>query len=531
MPPAGTSPEVRVPSTAPTWLVPPALLGAAATAALVLTPDDAAEAVAWTGAGVGVLTVGFLARLAARRRTETHALRAHQAEREAELRRRLRVQEAETVRLAAELPVAVTRLQEGALVDEALAGLATGSGLTPELEEAHQVVLRSVIEAVEAEEGLRDSAQRAFVNIARRVQAIVHQQSQDLREMEDKHGDDPDVFGDLLHLDHGTALIGRLADSIAVLGSARPGRQWQQDVPLFNVLRGSMSRILDYRRVDLHSVADVAVVGPAVEPLIHAVAELLDNATRYSPPQTRVHLTAVEVQSGVAVEVEDAGIGLTDEARGRAERALAHASAGLDLDDLGETPRLGLAVVGRLAQANGFTVSLRPSAYGGIRAVLTVPQRLVTVTSAPGGQIARAASLPPIRQRPWPTSSDPAPGAAPGTRTGATPVPAADPDLPARAPKRPTGPRPSPAEEPSAADLPRAANGLPQRRRHPNAQPPRGMRPAAPPPPSPAASDGPAEPRVEPGIWLAAFHNGVSGEPAAADPSRRGDDEPSSEGE
>ncbi|MEK8169642.1 ATP-binding protein [Streptomyces sp. M19] len=199
------------------------------------------------------------------------------------------------------------------------------------------MLLRSVLETVRNEEDLRDSAQRAFVNIARRVQAIVHQQAQDLREMEDRHGADPEVFGDLLHLDHGNALVGRLADSIAVLGGSRPGRQWQRKVPLFNVLRGAMSRILDYRRVDLHSVADVGVIGPAVEPLIHAAAELLDNACRYSPPQTRVHLTAVEVQSGIAVEIEDAGVGLTAEARKRTEEVMARASAGLDLNDLGET--------------------------------------------------------------------------------------------------------------------------------------------------------------------------------------------------
>ncbi|MCT2590759.1 ATP-binding protein [Streptomyces sp. N2-109] len=494
---AGTSTEVRVPSSAPIWLIPPALLGGSAVVALALVPGHLRAAVAWCGAAA-VLVVALLAREAVRRGRQLAALRERSAADEAELRRRLAAQEAQAVRLAKELPAAVARLQEGALAEEALSGLVPGVGSAPELEEAHQAVLRSVLEAVEAEEGLRDSAQRAFVNIARRVQAIVHQQSQDLREMEDKHGENPDVFGDLLHLDHGTALIGRLADSIAVLGSARPGRQWQQDVPMFNVLRGAMSRIMDYRRIDLHSVAEFAVVGPAVEPLIHAVAELLDNATRYSPPQTRVHLTAMETQTGVAVEIEDAGIGLTDEARSRAERALAQASAGLDLNDLGETPRLGLAVVGRLSQANDFTVSLRPSAYGGVRAVLTVPQRLLTVTPSPGGQIARAATLPPIRPRPRPM----------------------------------TGPSETPAEELEAA-VPRAANGLPQRRRHRAAAPPPARPAGAVPAPSAAgaaATAGPSEPPTEPGMWLAAFQSGVSAEPAAADPMRNGD-EATSEGE
>src|SRR6185503_15025374 len=101
------------------------------------------------------------------------------------------------------------------------------------------------------------------------------------------------------------------------------------------------------------------------EPLIHALAELLDNATRYSPPQTKVHVTAVEVQTGVAIEIEDGGVSLSEEARARAERILTQAQSGLDLNDLGETPRLGLAVVGRIARMYQLQVSLRQSAYGG----------------------------------------------------------------------------------------------------------------------------------------------------------------------
>lgn len=305
--------------------------------------------------------------------------------------------------------------------------------------------------------------------------------------MEDRHGQDPEVFGDLLHLDHRTALIGRLADSIAVLGGARPGRQWQRNVPLFNVLRGAMSRIIDYQRVDLHSVAEVGVLGSAVEPLIHALSELLDNATRYSPPQTRVHLTATEIQSGVAIEIEDAGVGLTDEARGRAERALAQSSSsGLDLDDLGESPRLGLAVVGRLSHTNNFKVSLRLSAYGGVRVVLIVPPDLITATPVPGGAVAKAASLPPPRR-----------SVGPKRRSGVT------------------------AEEPVPAASPRGANGLPQRRRRTRAV-------TSPMRPKPAAStttdsQSPvsADPPPQAGMWLAAFQEGVSGESRAESPAHR----------
>jgi hypothetical protein len=145
-----------------------------------------------------------------------------------------------------------------------------------------------------------------------------------------------------------------------------------------------MSRILEYRRIELHSIAKIAVNGIHVEPVIHAAAELLDNATRYSPPHTKVHVTAVEVQTGVAIEIEDAGVSLSEEARLRAEAMLARAAEGPDLNQLGEDPRLGLAVVGRLMDMYDMQVSLRQSAYGGVRAVLVVPRKLLTEEDAPG---------------------------------------------------------------------------------------------------------------------------------------------------
>lgn len=477
---AGSSPEDWGRTSTPSWILPPVLVALCSVAAVLLTPSGAKLPVTWCGVAATV-AVGFVAGEALRRGRTIAELRKQHAEKEAFLQQRLDDQEMETHRLAKELlPVVVDRLQRGVVGTDILRNVQFESRLDADFEAAHYSVLRAVVQAVETEEGLRDTAQRAFVNIARRVQAIVHQQAQDLREMEDKHGQDPDVFGDLLHIDHGTSLIGRLADSIAVLGGARPGRQWQQTVPLFNVLRGAMSRIMDYRRVDLHSVADIGILGPTVEPLIHALSELLDNATRYSPPQTRVHLTATEVQSGVAVEIEDAGVGLTDEARVRVEEILAQASAGIDLDDLGETPRLGLAVVGTLAKTNQFQITLRPSAYGGVRAVVIVPRDQTTTTPVPGGRVARAGKLPPPRLRSRPR-----------------PVPKTDPG--------PDEPAPEPV---------RNANGLPQRRRRMPSTPPRTRpRPTAttPPPAQPAPRETEPDP-VQPGIWLAAFQNAVSGE-------------------
>ena len=522
---AGSSSGVSRPAAGAVWTLPTAAIAVCTVVAVWLVSSGARAPVAWCGV-VATLAVAVVSLEAARRGSALSELRARYAEQDVSLKRRLAQQEAETVRLAEVLlPDAVVRLQKGEFPEDVLSSMSsTEADRNPDFQAAHRKVLRSVLEAVSAEEDLRDAAQRAFVNIARRVQAIVHQQAQDLREMEDRHGHAPDVFGDLLRLDHGTALIGRLADSIAVLGGARPGRQWSRAVPLFSVLRGAMSRILDYQRVELHSVSEIAVVGPTVEPLIHALAELLDNATRYSPPQTRVHLTAVEVQAGIAVEIEDGGVSLSEEARLRAERMLEQAQAGIDLNDLGETPRLGLAVVGRLSQAYGFQVSLRPSAYGGVRAVLIVPQEHLTTAHATG----RAHGI----------------GAVSGTRPDKAPPRTTLP----RTATGPTGPtRSAPAASSglgaAADDTPvvteRTANGLPQRRRRGPAAIPRPAvstenRPAPAPASGPVTgSDTPApsEEAVQPGIWLAAFQSAVSGESSATAPARETSDESLDKGE
>ncbi|GAA4830685.1 ATP-binding protein [Kitasatospora terrestris] len=463
----------------------------------------------WCGlAGAAAVTVE-----AVRRQRAVAAVRAQCAQREQGLRRRMAAQEAGMLELAnVVLPEAVARLQRGEFSEDVMkASPAPDPVVGPEFQSARLEVLRAVLSAVDNEEGMREAAQRAFVNIARRVQAIIHRQAQDLRDMEDRHGNDPAVFDDLLRLDHGNALIGRLADSIAVLGGARPGRQWNAPVPLYSVLRGGISRILDYQRVELHPVSEVAVAGPAVEPLIHALAELLDNATRYSPPQTTVYLTAVEVQTGIAIEIEDGGLSLGEEGRARAERMLREAQSGLDLNDLGETPRLGLAVVGRLARAYGFQVSLRPSAYGGVRAVLIVPQNLITTAPTTslahgiGGIASGAPMVPSARTestaRPGETEFRPSPPPA-AVRPSPSPATGHDTAFHGTGSHR-TGFH-GPADDEAPAVIERAANGLPQRRRH-AAPPLRGGTPER------SRIPEPNREAVQPGLWMAAFHEGVNG--------------------
>ncbi|MGX1885028.1 ATP-binding protein [Streptomyces sp. NPDC055287] len=495
-------------------LVPPVLLMAAATAAaFVVVPGPARIPVLWFGA-LATVVVTAVASEVVRRGRAMRALRAEYGQRLALLDQRVTGHDRQTLRLSNELlPATIRRLRQGQSPAEVMRDLVDGDPTYRELPGPERALVRSVLEIVDNEEAMRDSAQRAFVNIARRVQAIVHQQSSELRLMEEDHGRNPAVFDDLLRIDHGTSLIGRLADSIAVLGGGRPGRQWPEPVPLFSVLRGAMSRILEYQRVDLHSIAKVAIIGTAVEPLIHACAELLDNATRYSPPQTRVHVTAVEVQTGIAIEIEDGGVSLSEEARGRAERMLAQAQAGIDLNDLGETPRLGMAVVGRLSQMYDLKVSLRQSAYGGVRAVLIVPREVITTGPAPGIAHGIGATAVP---RQGPSGLSEAEEARVPRRK---PRPVAQPKRPAHVPL---------AREEDVPEVTEwTAQGLPQRRSRGRA--PLGSHNLPPEQRPPLnghanghAHGGPAKEEPEPGLWLEAFTKGFNG--TAPDPSA--DDEP-----
>ncbi|WP_245727760.1 sensor histidine kinase [Streptomyces vietnamensis] len=405
--------------------------------ALLFSSAEIRTPVAWCGLAGVLLTVATSA-IAARRtraaeaqrhtRARVEAAEQH-AQREAALLTRLDDQRTTVAWLAEELlPAAVARLQKGDSSSEILRAVTFGKHIDPDYAEALREALRTSLEAVEAEENTRDASQRALVAIARRVQAIVHQLAKDLHAMQILHGNDLVVSRGLQEVDHRNALIGRLAASVAVLGDARPGRQWSKAIPLYDVLRGAMSRIVDFPRVKLTSIAEVAVIGPGAEPLMHLLAELLDNATTFSPPHTPVEVTASEVPTGIAIEIEDRGIGLTEEVRQRVERVMAQSQTGVNLSGLGELTQIGLPVVSRLARQHGCDVDLRISAYGGVRAVVLVPRDLIT-TVPPS-----ALKLPQHARR----------------RTGG-----------------PVLPRPTPAPDATAesVEVRKTANGLPQRRR------------------------------------------------------------------
>ncbi|MPY38143.1 sensor histidine kinase, partial [Streptomyces adustus] len=259
--------------------------------------------------------------------------------------------------------------------------------------------LATVSARLERAVGERAAAISATANAAARMQALATGTLADLRAMEDRHSDE-DVLADLLHLDHRTAQAGRLADSIAVLTGARSGRRWARPIAMESILRGAMGRISGYQRIRLHSVSDSAVAGFAAEGVMHALAELLDNAANFSPPNAEVHVYVEEVPAGVIVSVEDSGLVMGDVQLRRAEQAVAG-----DVAELGGLTgtRLGLAVVGRLARKHGLKISFRPSARGGTGVLMLVPQDILTAApaepraAAPGPSKPVSASAP---QRP-----------------------------------------------------------------------------------------------------------------------------------
>lgn len=253
--------------------------------------------------------------------------------------------------------------------------VAAGSGIGDgdrETRETHRRILWTLATEIGRGERMRAAAMSACANAAGRVQALATSMLADLREMEQRH--DEEVFGDLLRLDHATAQAGRLADSIAVLTGARTGRRWTKPIVVESILRGAVDRISAYQRGRLHSTSTVAVAGYAAEGVMHALAELMDNATSFSPPSEEVHVYVEEVQAGIVVTIEDGGLVMGPAALRRAEAAVS--AEPLDLTTLSGT-RLGLAVVGVLARKHGLTVSFRPSSRGGTGVIVMIPHRLI----------------------------------------------------------------------------------------------------------------------------------------------------------
>jgi len=273
-----------------------------------------------------------------------------------------------------QLPGVVARLRAGEDVDVS----AEAPPIEPSPDEIGQVgdafnaVQRTAVEAAVDQATLRRGVSDVFRNLARRSQSLLHRQLTLLDTME-RRASDPDQLGDLYRLDHLTTRMRRHAESLIILSGAVPGRSWRKPVPLVDVLRAAIAEVEDYTRVNVVMMSQAALAGPAVADTIHMIAELVENATIFSPPRTPVRVTGDVVGRGFAVDIEDRGLGLTEEETAAANSRLASPGE----FDLSDSSQLGLFVAGRLAARHGIRISLRPNPYGGTTAIVLIPQELV----------------------------------------------------------------------------------------------------------------------------------------------------------
>ena len=289
---------------------------------------------------------------------------------------RLRRLRGEALEMAGErLPTVVRRLQRGETldVDVETPPLEYGGDEIGQLGRAFNEVQRTAVQSAVEEAGVRRGINEVFLNIARRSQTLLHRQLALLDRME-RRVTEPDELEDLYRVDHLATRMRRHAEDLVILAGAAPGRGWRNPVPLIDVVRGAISEVEDYKRIDITSIEASAVLGRAVGDVIHLLAELLENATSFSPPHTRVQVTGQILPNGYALEIDDRGLGMSPEAIDEANRKLAEPP---DFDP-SDSARLGLFVVAQLAHRHGIKVSIRASAYGGVTAVVLVPGELIT---------------------------------------------------------------------------------------------------------------------------------------------------------
>ncbi|MFJ8594678.1 nitrate- and nitrite sensing domain-containing protein [Streptomyces sp. NPDC093598] len=284
---------------------------------------------------------------------------------------RLEAHEASGVRL----PSVMRRLSAGEQVDveTEVPRLEYDKNEMGEVGQALNTLQRAAVEAAVKQAELRAGVSEVFVNLARRSQVLLHKQLTLLDAME-RRTEDTEELADLFRLDHLTTRMRRHAEGLVILSGAAPSRQWRKPVQLMDVVRAAVAEVEDYERIEVRRLPRIAISGPAVADLTHLVAELLENATVFSPPHTAVQVLGERVANGFTLEIHDRGLGMAAEALLDANLRLAETPE----FELSDTDRLGLFVVSRLAQRQNVRVSLQPSPYGGTTAVVFIPDALLT---------------------------------------------------------------------------------------------------------------------------------------------------------
>ncbi|MEV8587089.1 nitrate- and nitrite sensing domain-containing protein [Streptomyces sp. NPDC051180] len=273
------------------------------------------------------------------------------------------------------LPSVMRRLAAGEQVDVGteVPHLRYGEDEVGQVGQALNTLQRAAVEAAVKQADMRRGVSEVFVNLARRNQVLLHRQLTLLDTME-RRTEDTDELADLFRLDHLTTRMRRHAEGLVILSGAAPSRQWRKPVQLMDVVRAAVAEVEDYERIEVRRLPRLGVGGPAVADLTHLIAELLENATVFSPPHTAVQVLGERVANGFTLEIHDRGLGMNPDALLDANLRLAETPE----FELSDTDRLGLFVVSRLAQRQNVRVSLQTSPYGGTTAVVFIPAALLT---------------------------------------------------------------------------------------------------------------------------------------------------------
>ncbi|WP_320779307.1 nitrate- and nitrite sensing domain-containing protein [Streptomyces sp. CRN 30] len=249
-----------------------------------------------------------------------------------------------------------------------------------EVARAFDQVHREAVRLASEQALLRGNINAIFTNLSRRNQSLIEGQLTLITDLENNEAD-PDQLESLFRLDHLATRMRRNGENLLVLAGEEPGRRWDQPVPLVDVLRAASSEVEQYERIELSGVPEAEIHGRAVTDLVHLLAELLENATTFSSPQTKVRVTATRLPDGrVMIEIHDKGIGLTAEDFADINHKLANPPT----VDAAISQRMGLFVVGRLSDRHGIRVQLRPSGeQAGTTSLVMLPD---AITHGGGGE-------------------------------------------------------------------------------------------------------------------------------------------------
>ncbi|MFD9222168.1 nitrate- and nitrite sensing domain-containing protein [Streptomyces sp. NPDC060064] len=282
-----------------------------------------------------------------------------------------------------------------------------------EVARAFDQVHREAVRLAAEQAMLRGNVNAIFTNLSRRNQSLIEGQLTLITDLENNEAD-PDQLENLFKLDHLATRMRRNGENLLVLAGEEPGRRWNQPVPLVDVLRAASSEVESYERIEMTGVPETEIHGQAVTDLVHLLAELLENATTFSSPQTKVRVTATRLPDGrVMVEIHDKGIGLTAEDFADINHKLANPPT----VDAAVSQRMGLFVVGRLADRHGIRVQLRPSGeQAGTTSLVMLPD---AITHGGGGEALPEDDFTVSQIIPEQQAFEPAPIQAPPMRTAA----------------------------------------------------------------------------------------------------------------